>query len=468
MLRLTVIAALMLVGVASAQVPHLGSASDAVWSKSDELSIGRRAYDRLYKSGDIYESQADLDYLNYLGNKVASHAQTRLGLTFYLTRSPTINAFATPGGYVGVNIGLVLATENEHELAGVLAHESAHVSQEHIARSVLAAKNRRVSNAAAMVAGILLAAKGGGEVGAASITAIAAGETQNKIDDIRRHEVEADRVGRRLMTQAGFNELGMQSFFAKLYTPRTLNAAPSYLLTHPLPQRRQADIDTLKQRAKKLHSRDEYYLFRARIRAEFLPDAEVSRLIASARTAKKPQIRDEGRYLAALQAMKFGNIDNALSELNRLTTSMRNNRDVLLMRAKLQLLKGQNAKALGIYQDLWKRYQGDGVIAYDYAQYLEQQGQLAQAAAVLSKPVDNALNPQLYWLYGEILGKLGRTAEQQRVLIQYYRGNGDYQQALTQAKIAAKDNSLDWQARAGFEAQVKTLERIIEVQEAME
>ena len=87
------------------------------------------AYDRLYRQGHIYQSQADNDYLNYLGQKIGSYAKTRLGLKFYFTNSNLINAFATPSGYVGINVGLVLVTENEHELAGVIAHEIAHFSR---------------------------------------------------------------------------------------------------------------------------------------------------------------------------------------------------------------------------------------------------------------------------------------------------------------------------------------------------
>ncbi|PID58462.1 MAG: hypothetical protein CR957_00295 [Gammaproteobacteria bacterium] len=455
------------VATSYADAPQLGNASDVLWSKDAELSIGREAYEQMLKSGDIYESQNNLDYLNYLGHKIAAYADTRLGLRFYLTRSPSINAFATPGGYVGVNIGLILATDNEHELAGVLAHEIAHVSQEHIARSMLAAKDRRLANAAAIAASILLASQGGGDAGAASMMAAVAGETQSKINDIRRHEVEADRVGRRLMEKAGFDRLGMQTFFGKLYTPASLDSAPSYLLTHPLPQRRQADIDSLKLRSKNLTSRDEYYLFRARIRSEFLPQAEVSRLIAEAKQAPNAAERDAGIYLSALQAMKFGKIDQALADLNRMHTAMRHNRDVALMRATLLLLQGKNTQAQRIYEQLWQRYAGDSIVAYEYAQYLDQQGELQAAADVLAQPVDSG-NPQVHWLYGEILGKLGQVAEQYRMLIRYHREQGDYELALTQAQIALKHPDLDWQSRAGFEAQEKELKRIVKLKKEME
>lgn len=456
------------VSLSVAQIPQLGRASDALWSEHEELSIGRAAYDRLRRSGDLYESQADLDYLNYLGNKIGAFADTRLGLTFYLTRESSINAFAMPGGYIAVNAGLVLVTDSEHELAGVLGHEIAHVSQEHIARTTLAAKDRQLANAAALIASAVVAIKGNGKAGAAAFTSVVAGETQNQINDIRRHEIEADRVGRRLMTDAGFNELGMQLFFGKLYTPSALNNIPSFLLTHPLPERRQAAIDSLKKRSKNLSSRDEYYLFRARIQAEFLPKKEVNRLIQQAQKSDKAQLRDAGIYLSALEAMKFGQLDAALSALSGMKTPMRNNRDVELMRAKLYLLKADNAKANAIYKKLWQRFAGDSVVAFDYAQFLKQRGKLQKAATVLEKQMDVTQNPQLHWLYGEILGQLGERAKQYRSLIRYYRQIGEYEQALTQAKIAARQPELGWQARAGFEAQEKELQHLIDALKTVE
>lgn len=455
----------ILSSLSAQNIPELGSASDALWSKSDELSVGKAAYNHLLQQGNIYESAADLDYLSYLGNKIASYASTRLGLRFYLTRSTSINAFATPGGYVGVNVGLVLATENEHELAGVLAHEIAHVSREHIARTLLAAKNRQFANTAALIAGVLMASQGSGELGVGAISAVLAGETQNQINDIRRHEIEADREGQRLMQAAGFNPLGMQSFFGKLYTPSALKNAPAYLLTHPLPERRQAALDSLKKRAKKLNSRDEYYLFRARVCSAFLAKPALAQIIAKDLQSNKAAVRDSAKYLSALQAMKSGKIQAALSDIAKMKTPMGNNRDVQLLRATLYLLSQQNDKARAIYRRLWKKYTGDNVVAYDYARFLSQRGDLRAAEKLLEKQLGHN-NPQLYWLYGQILGRLGKTTKQHSMLIRFYQQNGQYEKALAQAQIAAALPNLDWQSRAGFEAQQKSLKRLISQAEA--
>lgn len=462
---LLLLSALWTTNVGAQNIPNLGSASDALWSKSDELDIGKAAYDRLYRQGHIHESQADNDYLNYLGQKIGTFAKTRLGLTFYMTNVKSINAFATPGGYVGINAGLVLATDNEHELAGVMAHEIAHVSQEHIARSLLAAKDRQIANAAALLAGVLLATAGNsGDAGAGVISAVVAGETQQQINDIRRHEVEADKTGRQLMSQAGFNEKGMQSFFAKLKTPVFSDAIPAYLLTHPLPLERQAAIDNPQSsNNKSLRSSDEYYLFRARIRAATLGQKRLQQLIDEERGGKTAQIRDAGRYLSALNWMKKGQFDQALAQLAAMQTKMKSNRDVGLLKAKIYLLRGQNQTAEKTYRNLWHRFNGDSVVAYDYAGFLMRKGQYRQADKLLSQQLNNDnLNPQLYWLYGQILGKRGEKVKQNRLLIRFYQQSGNYEKALAQAQIAAKLPDVDWRSRSIFEAKQKELQRIID------
>lgn len=454
---------LLINSLACAQdIPHLGSAADALWNKTTEFGIGKAAYENLLRQGRIHQSPPDTDYLNYLGNKIGAYANTRLGLTFYLTNATTINAFATPGGYVGVNAGLVLATENEHELAGVLAHEIAHVSQAHIARSLLAAKDRRAANMAAMAAGILLATAGdSAELGRGVISAAIAGETQQQINDIRRHEIEADRQGRRLMQKAGFNELGMQQFFGKLAASSTTESAPAYLRTHPVPIDRQAAIDSFKNSGERLLSSDEYYLFKARLQTEFLSQKEVEQIITQAESSNTGQERDAGRYLSALVAMNYGKFQAALQSLQQMTTSMKSNRDVGLLSAQLYLLGEQPQKAEQLYERLWKKYPGDSMVVYDYAQFLIAKGYYKKAAQMLKKQADGDADLQLYWLYGQVLGILGEVSEQHRILIRYYRRQGDYARALAQAQIAVSRTDIDWQTRAMFEAQISDLEKIL-------
>ncbi|MBS9777485.1 MAG: M48 family metalloprotease [Gammaproteobacteria bacterium] len=464
--RLSFVIGLTLPYAYAQNIPNIGRASDVLWSKSSELNIGKATYDRLYQQGNIHENQADSDYLNYLGHKIDVFADTRLGLNFYITNSNSINAFATPGGYVAINAGLVLASENEHELAGVLAHEIAHISQDHIARSILAAKDRQIANTAAMIAGILLSSAGdSSNAGPGLITAVVAGETQSQINDIRRHEVEADQTGREYMTKAGFDEQGMISFFGKLQSPAHAELIPAYLLTHPLPQERQSALDNPHKRggSKYLRSSDEYFLFRARLRAQNLNTERLKHIAEKERNNSRGQIRDAGLFLTALVNMKQAKFSDALANLAHMKTSMQNKRDVLLLKAKINILNGKSNIAAQGYQSLWRKYAGDSVVAYDYAGFLMRNGQVSKAEKIL-KPFLNSeeLNPGLCFLHGQILGKLGKRNQQNRLLIRYYQQTGDYEQALSQAKIAASLSSDDWEMQSAFEAKQKELQKIID------
>lgn len=457
---------LLSVATNAQNIPHLGSASDQLWAKSEELDLGKAVYDKLLQQGDIYQSPADQDYLVYLGQKIGGNVSTRSGLRFFITNARSINAFASLGGYIGINAGLILATENEHELAGVIAHEIAHVSQEHIARTLLSAKGRQIGNLAAAAASVLVATQSDSDAGVSMMSAIIANETQQQLNDIRSHEKEADKIGRRIMEKAGFNELGMRSFFAKLSVPSGLEGTPSYLLTHPLPIYRQASIDNLKKRSKRLDSSDEYYLFRARIRTKFLSRKSLEQQINKDKQSNKAAVRDSALYTDALRLMKYGKLHQASKALNQMQTRMKSNRDVQLLQAKIELLNKQAAKAKILYQKLWRKFYGDSVVAYDYARYLVGKNNYTQAAKILKTQLDNnILNPQLFFLYGKILQRLGKTTEQQRVLIRYYEQSGDYEKARVQAQIAQNMPNLDWQTRAMFEAKEKQLSRLIKTLE---
>ncbi|WP_218110528.1 M48 family metalloprotease [Ostreibacterium oceani] len=455
-------------GLAYAQnIPDLGNVSETLWSKHEEISIGQTAYHQMQRRGMIHQAPADVDYLNYLGQKIGSLAQTRVGLHFYLTQSLSVNAFAMPGGYVGVNAGLVLLTDNEHELAGVLAHEIAHISQNHIARSVLAAKDRQWANAAAAAASILLATTSdSSDLGASGVSAVIANETQQQLNIIRQHEKEADRVGRDLIEKSGFNPLGMQLFFAKLFTPEYAANTPAFLLTHPMPVDRQADIDDLRQKNQQLSSSDEYYLFRARLQADYLAQETIDSTVTQALASASPQVRSAGHYLSALQAVKQGQINQAQRTIEKMSSRMQKNRDVQLLMAKLHLLQNETNAAMRLYERLWGKFIGDSVVGYDFAHFLNERGQHQRAAEILSQLIDaNPLNAQLYWLYGEVLGRLNQVGMQKKVVIRYYETVGNFEQALIQVNIALQQTTLDWQDRAALEAKAKTLKQQIEQSE---
>ncbi len=467
-LKKTIILSSMLLAFCSnaQKIPYIGDESSKLWSKTKEADIGKASYNHLLSQGRIINDAQQQDYLEDLGYKISTYANTRVGLNFFLTNSTSINAFASLGGYVGINAGLVLATDNEHELAGVLAHEITHVSQEHIARLILAVKDRQLANAAALIAGVLVASKTSSSGGAGIIKAVIANETQQQLNDIRSHEQEADRIGKNLMQKAGFNKLGMQTFFAKLYSPSYINQAPSYLLTHPLPRDRVMEIDDLKQtKHKKLKSSDEYYLFKARIRVSMLSFNELNTTLENDLKDSNSQIKNAYYYAKSLAELKTGKIKSAISQLNKLNSRFSKKRDILLLKAKLALLSSKNKQASSIYKSLWKRFKNDSVVAYDYAMFLNNNNNnFKKTTKILKKQYEiGSRNPDLYYLYAEALLKTGQVVQQQQVLIDFYQLSGEYSRAKAQVTIALSNKSLTWKQRSQLESKKQEIEQIIKL-----
>jgi len=221
------------------KLPDIGSPADAVLSKNDEARIGAAIMRQINASGAVIKDPQVTEYVNEIGHRVAAHANNGdYKFTFFVVDAPSINAFALPGGYIGVHTGLLEATRTEDELAGVLAHEIAHVTQRHIARAVAANKRQSMMSTAIML-GAMIAGVFGGIDGDAMQGAIAVAQgtsAQAQINFTRVHEHEADRIGMSALADAGFDPDGMASFFEVISRSAGPSEArvPEFLRTHPV------------------------------------------------------------------------------------------------------------------------------------------------------------------------------------------------------------------------------------------
>ncbi|MDX1605802.1 MAG: M48 family metalloprotease, partial [Candidatus Competibacterales bacterium] len=223
------------------RLPDFGDPSAQHLGRHQEAQLGAEMMQRLRQRGVLIEDVQLAEYLDSVGQRIATGAGGGHPYTFFWVDDDRINAFAAPGSYVGVNTGLLLATRNEAEFAGVVAHEVAHVAQRHIARRYAEARRLQLPVAAALAASAALAAASG-EAGQAAMASTLAASAQRQISYTRGSEQEADRVGQRLLEQAGFDPRGMASFFAFLARSpeEAANQLPDYLRTHPSPDDRLA------------------------------------------------------------------------------------------------------------------------------------------------------------------------------------------------------------------------------------
>ena len=236
-------------GAQDIRLPDMGSPADAILSKSTEAQIGRAIMRDIRRSGKVVEDPQITEYINDIGHQIA--VQTNDGdhsFSFFVVDDPRINAFALPGGYIGVHTGLIEASRNEDELAGVLAHEIAHVTQRHIARAIHAGSRQSMLTTAIMLGAMILGAAGGSSDAVQAGVAVAQGTAaQQRINFTRSNEYEADRIGIGALAQAGFDPHGMASFFEVMSRQENTSPdlrLPEFLRTHPVTTKRISEART--------------------------------------------------------------------------------------------------------------------------------------------------------------------------------------------------------------------------------
>jgi predicted Zn-dependent protease len=250
------LAASLAVAPAQAQLPQLGDGSEM--NSSAERKLGERIARELYRDPDYIDDPVLVEYVQGLWQPLLAAARARGELTpelderfawqVLLGKDRTVNAFALPGGWLGLNLGLISVTANRDELASVLAHELSHVTQRHISRMMTQQNQQGPWLLAAMILGALAVGKNPQAAGAV-ISGGSALAAQQQLSFSRDMEREADRIGFGVMTAAGFEPQGFVTMFDKLQQAARLNdnGAFPYLRTHPMNTERAADIQSRQQ-----------------------------------------------------------------------------------------------------------------------------------------------------------------------------------------------------------------------------
>lgn len=443
-----------------APLPDLGSSAQAEFSAAAEAKLGREAMGYIRKSSTFVDDPELEAYLQDLGDRLA-RAGSNLGhYQFFLVNDPTINAFALPGGYIGVHTGLVTTAQNESELAAVLAHEITHVSQHHWSRTMAAQKQRSGLTAAALLASVILAGSGQtvGEAGIALTTAI---ELQQQLSYSREFEREADRIGIQLLANAGFNPDAMGGFFEKLQASNRISeSGPEYLRTHPITSNRLAEAHDRARRLNGHKSRNNPEDFRhaqARIMAMY---AETPKHAAAALDRmfvnKAEPAYLYGRAIAYLAASDFGKAENLVASLRRRYPDQLRYQmleaDILVQSKKLKA-------GLQIYESIYKKEPGKKDILMRYAAVLIANGQFEQAYRLLqARRSYPAKSPRLQQMLARAAGESGRLIESHRAMADYYYLSGNIASAIEQLHIAKRLARNDAYSLAGIDAQLKELE----------
>lgn len=375
----------------------------ASFTIEDENKLGKEFYDKLEKGNFILKNERANTFLTFLGERILAHSdKAPFAFKFSIIRSSAINAFATPGGYVYVNQGLINLVENEGQLAGVLAHEIAHINGRHIAEIVDRSQKINISTLAAVLAGALLG--GGGELTAAVTGFSVAAATSLSLKYSRQQEESADRMGLAYLVAAGYDGKSMLDFLKIMRNYEYYsNTIPSYFLTHPGTDERSRYIDALLQTTHRQGGADQIIGNLRRIQTILLldgkpPDANIRHFLKALKdhpddtdvlyglavTEEKlgmvteslehfrkavrlapddPEIlRDMGITL-----FKLGRFDEARKNLRRATELQRNDLNANLYLGKTLLALGDMQNALRLFKELEERRPDDPEIYYNLA-----------------------------------------------------------------------------------------------------
>lgn len=254
-----------------ADLPDMGSPASMILSKQDEQQIGAMVSKQMRDQNAVIQDPEITEYLQSVGQRLAAQSiDGGNGFHYVAVKDNDINAFAVPGGYIFINSGLILYTHTESELAGVMGHETAHVTQHHFARFLRKESQQSLVNAAAMLAAIALGVLGGGEAAEGGVIAAQSMAAQEQINFTRDNEEEADRVGMGYMAAAGYDPKGMADFFETLQRRYGLSTSwiPPMLLDHPVTTDRIAEARARAAQLPPTHHVDSlaYQLIKERVR----------------------------------------------------------------------------------------------------------------------------------------------------------------------------------------------------------
>ena len=447
-------------------LPELGDPTVAIISAEQEYRLGRGWLRDLRGQTSIMEDPLVQEYAEHLVYRLASFSElNEPDLAIVVINSAAINAFAVPGGVIGLNAGLFLNAASEDEVASVVAHEIAHVSQRHFTRRYMDSKRRGPAVLAAMLASIALAIAGSGDAGMAGIAATQAASIQAQLAYSRHNEYEADRVGMQILAAAGMDPSAMPRFFERMLEQQRYSGdPPEFLLTHPLTAERVADS---RARARSLSAPPanpsaSFELVRARIQARYFDGQERARDYFGRRLESNDRVQKQAaRYGLALTDLKEDRYDAARRALTELVEAHPDQIWFQLGLMEVDMDQGRYADVIERGKEVLtinpKDYAASVMTARAYllSKKPEQAAPLLEPL-LLQRPND----PMLWSLAADAWGNSDQNARAHRARAEVLFLRGQDQAALRQMRFALGEADGQFALRSKLSARMSEMERL--------
>ena len=451
-----------------ANLPDLGDSAQAIMSPAQERRIGETAIKQLRAAGGYLNDPEVNDYLNELGQRlVAVRNDGRFDFHFFAVPDASINAFAMPGGYIGVNTGLILLTQNESELASVLAHEITHVTQNHLARMIENQKNALLMSLAALAVALIAARSGSSSssdmVGAA-ITSAQALSIQSQLNFTRENEYEADRIGFQRLDAAGFDVGGAATLMERLQKASRFadGSVPTYLRTHPVTYERIAGAQASAQGRpyRQVADSADFQMVRALLRSYVGRPDEAVAWFDTALAERKFNSEIATRYGLVASLLRDGKIPRARQELATLERIAPPHPMVEAIAGHVLLEAGEPEKAAARFEAALARYPTKMQLVYDYPEALLAAGKAAQATAYCeAQLVRFPQDGTLHRIAAKAYAAQGKRLKQHQHQGEYYAWQGNLRLAIDQLELAVKAGDANFYESSVVETRLRALRR---------
>ena len=449
------------------ELPTLGDTSSSIVSLEQEYRLGRAWLSIL--RGQVAQLKDPLlkDYVERTVYKLAETSQLQeRRLEFVLLASPQLNAFAAPGGIIGVNGGLFIHAQNEAEYASVMAHELAHLSQRHFARGLEAQQRLQLPMMGALLAGVIAAAAGAGDLGMAAIASGQASAFQEQRRFSRDNEQEADRIGMVNLARAGFDPRAMPSMFERLARQyRFDGSVPEFLLTHPVTESRIADT---RNRAEQLAARSSdpgmvdtlsYQLLRARVILHFSESAAQALKNFEAELAKDPG-NTAAAYGKAMALSRLGRHSQATGELQQLLERAPGSQIFLASMIELELAAQKPQQALQRSENALQLLPNSFALQMLRVEALLALQEYRQAEQALDRLVkQRSHDPDIWFALADARGNTGNIIGVHEARAEYFSRVGQYRQAIEQLGYARRLVTNNFPLEARLEARQEELKK---------
>ena len=451
---------------ADIKLPLLGDSSSGIVSKQQEYKLGKSWLQAFRRHVELHDDPILQSYLEQLSYNLVAHSDLEdTRLTVVVVNNPTINAFAVPGGVIGIHTGIFTYANNEDQLSSIIAHEIAHLSQRHFARSMEAQRSASAISLAGLLATIIVSSQADTDAAIATLTTAQAISADQQLRYSRNNEQEADRLGVKIMARAGKDPGASADMLNNMLALSRYkgNRPPEFLLTHPVTERRVADTRARTHSETKRHypENPDYYLMQARAAVVMQNDAKYSVSYFTQKVAANALQKKAAKYGLALAYSKLGDHKKARQILSSLLSRDPLNR--LYIHADIENdMVAKNFKSALSKLDYQLKFNAKNYPLQSLlAETLWQNKQYQASADVLTQLSNQRKeDPAIWYKLAEVRGLAGDISGVHKARAEYFILVGAFERAKQQLNLASKLLAYDFKQLSIIKQRIIDIEQM--------